>query len=192
MEKTPFIEVKVKDVIITSGISSRTFYQYYKDTRDLLLTVENEVLAAFKAALLKDRQAVGGIDHILTQPELVKVAENISVNTIKFLLKYKKQLEILTSDNGDIHFFNQLVAAANEEFTIRMEELNPHYREILAREQSLPPEMVLGIFDTNILSVALQLIRYNDELSPAEMRRYIAAYLTRTPFQYLGLAPLDQ
>ena len=47
--------------------------------------------------------------------------------------------------------------------------------------------MVLGIFDINIINVVLQLIKYNDELSPADMRRYIAGYLTRTPLQFLGL-----
>ncbi|MEN2348166.1 hypothetical protein ABC626_05545, partial [Lactobacillus helveticus] len=49
------------------------------------------------------------------------------------------------------------------------------------------PEIVLGIFDINIINVVLQLIKYNDELSPADMRRYIAGYLTRTPLQFLGL-----
>lgn len=102
-------------------------------------------------------------------------------------MKNKTKPEILTSDNGDIRFFNKMVEYANKEFAVRMEKMNPNYKAILAQEQSLPPEMVLGIFDINIINVVLQLIKYNDELSPADMRRYIAGYLTRTPLQFLGL-----
>jgi hypothetical protein len=102
-------------------------------------------------------------------------------------LKNKNKLEILISDNGDIRFFNKMVEYANKEFAIRMEMMNPNYKAILAQEQTIPPDMVLGIFDINIINVVLQLIKYNDELSPANMRRYIAGYLTRTPLQFLGL-----
>ena len=47
--------------------------------------------------------------------------------------------------------------------------------------------MIIDIFDRNIINIVMQLIRYNDELSPADMRRYIAGYLTRSPLQFLGL-----
>jgi AcrR family transcriptional regulator len=187
MKKQAFSEIKVKDIILASGISSRTFYQYYKDIHALLLAVEDDILAEFNKALLADRSAVNGIDHVLSQGELITVAENISRNSISFFLKNKTKLEILTSDNGDIRFFNKMVEYANKEFAVRMEKMNPNYKAILAQEQSLPPEMVLGIFDINIINVVLQLIKYNDELSPADMRRYIAGYLTRTPLQFLGL-----
>ena len=106
---------------------------------------------------------------------------------VSFFLKNKDKLEILTSDNGDIRFFNKMIEYANKEFAIRMEMMNPNYKAILAQEQTIPPDMVLGIFDINIINVVLQLIKYNDELSPADMRRYIAGYLTRTPLQFLGL-----
>ena len=182
MKEQAFNEIKVKDIILASGISSRTFYQYYKDTHALLLAVEDDILAEFNKALLADREAVNGIDHVLSQDELIKVAENISKNSISFFLKNKDKLEILTSDNGDIRFFNKMIEYANKEFAIRMEMMNPNYKAILAQEQTIPPDMVLGI-----INVVLQLIKYNDELSPADMRRYIAGYLTRTPLQFLGL-----
>lgn len=187
MKEQAFNEIKVKDIILASGISSRTFYQYYKDTHALLLAVEDDILAEFNKALLADREAVNGIDHVLSQDELIKVAENISKNSISFFLKNKDKLEILTSDNGDIRFFNKMIEYANKEFAIRMEMMNPNYKAILAQEQTIPLDMVLGIFDINIINVVLQLIKYNDELSPADMRRYIAGYLTRTPLQFLGL-----
>lgn len=188
MKEQAFNEIKVKDIILASGISSRTFYQYYKDTHALLLAVEDDILAEFNKALLADREAVNGIDHVLSQDELIKVAENISKNSsLSFFLKNKDKLEILTSDNGDIRFFNKMIEYANKEFAIRMEMMNPNYKAILAQEQTIPLDMVLGIFDISIINVVLQLIKYNDELSPADMRRYIAGYLPRTPLQFLGL-----
>lgn len=39
MKKQAFSEIKVKDIILASGISSRTFYQYYKDIHALLLMI---------------------------------------------------------------------------------------------------------------------------------------------------------
>lgn len=188
MQSQPFSKIKVKDVILTSGISSRTFYQYYKDTQDLLLAIETELLTEFNKALRADSDAVKGtIDHALTQMELVKIAENISKNSIAFFLRNKVKLEILTSDNGDIRFFNMMVEYANREFTKRMEKMSPDYQAILKKEQAIPPYMIIDIFDRNIINIVMQLIRYNNELSPADMRRYIAGYLTRSPLQFLGL-----
>lgn len=86
----------------------------------------------------------------MSQDELIKVAENISKNSISFFLKNKDKLEILTSDNGDIRFFNKMVEYANKEFAIRMEMMNPNYKAILAQEQTIPPDMVLGIFDPEL------------------------------------------
>ncbi len=60
MKKQAFSEIKVKDIILASGISSRTFYQYYKDIHALLLAVEDDILAEFNKALLADRSAVNG------------------------------------------------------------------------------------------------------------------------------------
>lgn len=70
MKKQAFSEIKVKDII----------------------------LAEFNKALLADRSAVNGIDHVLSQDKLITVAENISRNSISFFLKNKTKFEILTSD----------------------------------------------------------------------------------------------
>lgn len=188
IQNQPFSTIKVKDVILTSGISSRTFYQYYKDTQDLLLAIETDLLTEFNEALRKDSDTVNGtIDHALTQWELVKIAENISKHSIDFFLRNKNKLEILTSDNGDIRFINKMVKAANQEFAKRMKKMQPNYQTILENEQAIPPDMVLDIFDRDVINIVLRLISYNDELSPADMRRYIAGYLTRSPLQFLGL-----
>lgn len=188
IKNQPFSKIKVKDVILTSGISSRAFYQYYKDTQDLLLAIETDLLTDFNKALRADSDAVDGIvDHNLTQTELVRVAENISKHSIDFFLRNKSKLEILTSDNGDIRFFNKMVEFANQEFTKRLKKMNPNFQAVLKKEQAIPPDMIVDIFDWNIINIVLKLIRYNDELSPADMRRYIADYLTRTPLQFLGL-----
>jgi len=153
-----------------------------------LLAIETDLLTEFNEALRKDSDTVNGtIDHALTQWELVKIAENISKHSIDFFLRNKNKLEILTSDNGDIRFINKMVKAANQEFAKRMKKMQPNYQAILENEQAIPPDMVLDIFDRDVINIVLRLISYNDELSPADMRRYIAGYLTRSPLQFLGL-----
>lgn len=192
MKKKPFIQLKVKDIIKVSGMSSRTFYQYYKDTFDLLNSLEDDIYQDFQTALKRDTKAVANLTEIkppLPQNDLVKVAEGVSKYSINFFIKNQENLELLTSDHGDIKFLNTLIEMANKEFALRMKSLNPHYKEILAKEQAIPANEVLQIFDNNIINIVLQLIRYNDELSPAEMRRYIASYLTSTPLEFLGFLP---
>lgn len=189
MAEKPFNELRTKDVIISSGMSSRTFYQYYKDNNALLQDLENDLYREFQKALLADRRAVAKQKKSLTQPNLVKLAEGVAKNTVYFFIRDRQELELLTSDHGDIRFINHLIKLANREFALRLTELNPHYQEVLAKEQSLPAGEVLYIFDSNIINVILQLIRYNDQLSPADMRHYIGDYLDSTPLEFLGLLP---
>lgn len=189
MAQKPFSELRTKDVIISSGMSSRTFYQYYKDNNALLADLENDLYQEFQKALVADRKAVAKRKKSLTQSNLVKLAEKVAKNTVNFFIRDRQVLELLTSDHGDIRFINHLVELSNQEFSLRLAKLNPHYQEVLAKEQSIPAGEVLYIFDSNIINVILQLIRYNDQLSPADMRQYICNYLTSTPLQFLGLLP---
>lgn len=192
IKNKPLSQIKVKDIIDVSGMSSRTFYQHYQDTADLLQTIEDQLYHDFQRALDLDNAAIaklGQIKQPLKKEDLIKVAEGLSKNTIDFFIKNQEKITLLTSDHGDIKFLNTLIRIANDVFEMRMEKINPNYKEVLAKQQSIPVTEVLQIFDATMINVVLQLINYNDELSPADMRRYIAGYLTRTPLEFLGLIP---
>lgn len=190
MEK-PFNELRTKDVIISSGMSSRTFYQYYKDNNALLLDLENDLYADFKKALLADRRSVARKNKALTANNLIKLAEAEAHHAVDFFIQNRQELELLSSDHGDIRFVNHMVEMVNQEFPIRLTKLNPHYPEAAAHRQGIPAPEVLRIFSSNLVNIILQLIHYFDELSPADMRHYLADYLTKSPLEFFGLLRQD-
>lgn len=191
MKNKPVNQIKVKDIIEISGMSSRTFYQHYQDTTDLLNKLEDSLYHDFQKALTMDSASVAHLNHTKqpTQDDLVQISENLSKYVVDFFIKNRDKISLLTSNNGDIKFLNTLIQIANDEFAKRMQKINPNYKEVLAKQQLIPVNEVLQIFDATMINVVLQLINYNDELSPADMRRYIAGYLTRTPLEFLGLIP---
>lgn len=102
LEEKSLRELKVKDIIKVSGVSTRTFYQYYSDVNSLVNDVEDDFIAGYTESVRKDRDILDRID--LTKPvqEQLESVLNSTKNTISFCFDRKIEIQILLSENGDI------------------------------------------------------------------------------------------
>ena len=55
-------EVKIKDIISVSGVSTRTFYQYYSDVDNLIEEIEKEFIEGYRKSIEKDRDVILDVD----------------------------------------------------------------------------------------------------------------------------------
>lgn len=87
-------EVKIKDIISVSGVSTRTFYQYYSDVDNLIEEIEKEFIEGYKKNIEKDRDVIFDVDYSLPIEKQFETVLNSAKNTIAFVLNEKKRSKL--------------------------------------------------------------------------------------------------
>lgn len=117
LEKKGIYELKVKDIIEVSGVSTRTFYQYYAD-------VENDFIEGYKDSIRHDRESLANIDMTLPTQDQLKAVLSATKNTISYCFDHKREIQLLLSDNGDIRFYNLIFDTSCDEFFERINSMD--------------------------------------------------------------------
>lgn len=158
LEEKSVYELKVKDIIEVSGVSTRTFYQYYADVNSLVADVENDFIEGYKDSIRRDRESLANIDMTLPTQDQLKAVLSATKNTISYCFDHKREIQLLLSDNGDIRFYNLIFDTSCDEF---FERIN------------------------SMIDLVRVLLNYSDRLSPYDMRENIMAFLHKTPLDEL-------
>lgn len=185
IEQKPFKELLNKDIIAASEVSSRTFYQYYSDKNELLSDIETELITGLKQALAKDREILVKLDHVPDQKEIMNLAEAAFKNTIDYCADVKKMARVLLSDNGDISFLRMIKATSEQEFITRIQYLFGINQHKKLQDVDVPVQMILQIYVGTIVNTIIYWLRYDDSLSPREIRKVIGEVQVMSPFELL-------
>lgn len=186
LEEKSLRELKVKDVIKVSGVSTRTFYQYYSDVNSLVNDVEDDFIAGYTESVKKDRDILDRID--LTKPvqEQLESVLNSTKNIISFCFDRKREIQILLSENGDIGFYNKIFKASCDEFMQRVGTMagNPQLK-FTEKERTLMTINV-QVFVHSMIGLVEVLLNYGDILSPYDVRQSIMAFLHQSPVELMS------
>lgn len=93
LEEKSIRELKVKDIIQASGVSTRTFYQYYSDVNSLVNDVEDDFIAGYTESVRKDRDILNKIDLTMPAQDQLGAVLNSTKNTISFCFEHKKKFK---------------------------------------------------------------------------------------------------
>lgn len=192
LEEKSIRELKVKDIIQASGVSTRTFYQYYSDVNSLVNDVEDDFIAGYTESIRKDRDILDKID--ITQPaqEQLEAVLNSTKNTISFCFEHKKEIQILLSDNGDIAFYNKIYKASCNEFMQRVGSMDGAKDVKLTEKERTLMMINVQVFVHSMIGLVEVLLNYGDILSPYDVRQSILAFLKQSPVEQIGSLANDR
>lgn len=187
LEEKRINELKVKDIIKTAGVSSRTFYQYYSDVNSLLKDAEDTFITDYLKSVEKDRENLADIDLNLPVQEQLEAVLNSTKNTISFCFERKKEIQVLLSDNGDIRFYNLIFKAGCDEFIKRMGEMNDIENLKMTEKEQMKLTISVQVFVHSMIGLIRVLLDYSDRLSPYDVRQNILVFLRNAPISNLSL-----
>lgn len=179
-------ELKVKDIILTAGVSSRTFYQYYSDINSLVKDAEDSFIADFLKNLEKDRENMASIDLNLPIQDQLEAVLSSTKNTISFCFERKREIKILLSDNGDSRFYNLIFKAGYDEFNKRIEEMGKEEKIKISELELMNREINIKVFIHSMIGLINVLLDYSDRLSPYDIRHKVQFFLKNAPVSYLS------
>lgn len=186
LENIPLRNLKAKDVIAISGISSRTFYQYYSGVNDLANEVENSFVMEFKRRIEKDRAALfkAGIKN----PSKQQLGDRLNAysHTLTFCFANQHLIKVLLSNNGDIRFYNLIYQAGYDEFMERIISNVPQSEFQLTEKERIQLDISIKIFVREMIDFIRVMLDYNDRLSPYEIREKVNEYLNQSPLTALS------
>lgn len=178
LEEKSVYELKVKDIIEVSGVSTRTFYQYYAD-------VENDFIEGYKDSIRRDRESLANIDMTLPTQDQLKAVLSATKNTISYCFDHKREIQLLLSDNGDIRFYNLIFDTSCDEFFERINSMDDSQGIKLTGKERIAMLIDVQVFINSMIDLVQVLLNYNDRLSPYDMRENIMAFLHKTPLDEL-------
>lgn len=191
LEEKRINELKVKDIIKTAGVSSRTFYQYYSDVNSLLKDAEDTFITDYLKSVEKDRENLADIDLNLPVQEQLEAVLNSTKNTISFCFERKKEIQVLLSDNGDIRFYNLIFKAGCDEFIKRMGEMNDIENLKMTEKEQMKLTISVQVFVHSMIGLIRVLLNYSDRLSPYDVRQNILVFLRNAPISNLSLGSAE-
>ena len=152
-EKDP-VDVTVTEIAACAQINRKTFYNYYRNTEDLISEIENEAIEAF-SEVMRGVEA----DEILRTPE--KLVQRIS--------------GVIA---GDVDYFRDILVMSKNAavFSRIADSLKEQVRRLLALQVSADPLMseILSIY---VVSGSLSVYRHWISDGQKEPREQIDAYL---------------
>lgn len=178
LEEKSVYELKVKDIIEVSGVSTRTFYQYYAD-------VENDFIEGYKDSIRRDRESLANIDMTLPTQDQLKAVLSATQNTISYCFDHKREIQLLLSDNGDIRFYNLIFDTSCDEFFERINSMDDSQGIKLTGKERIAMLIDVQVFINSMIDLVRVLLNYSDRLSPYDMRENIMAFLHKTPLDEL-------
>lgn len=178
LEEKSVYELKVKDIIEVSGVSTRTFYQYYAD-------VENDFIEGYKDSIRRDRESLANIDMTLPTQDQLKAVLSATKNTISYCFDHKREIQLLLSDNGDIRFYNLIFDTSCDEFFERINSMDDSQGIKLTGKERIAMLIDVQVFINSMIDLVQVLLNYSDRLSPYDMRENIMAFLHKTPLDEL-------
>ena len=187
MKDTPYADVPNLDIINNAGVSSRTFYKHYSGKDQILKEIEDELIAGFKEANKKDREAVFQIKQKLTSEENIRLAETEFKHLIDFCDSAKDIIQILLSSNGDINFLNKIHAMSVAETTRRLNYLIDNNLLEISNNAMIPADMVFNLNSEVIINTIITWIRDDSDLTPHDMRHILGIVQIKSPTELLSL-----
>lgn len=178
LEEKSVYELKVKDIIEVSGVSTRTFYQYYAD-------VENDFIEGYKDSIRRDRESLANIDMTLPTQDQLKAVLSATKNTISYCFDHKREIQLLLSDNGDIRFYNLIFDTSCDEFFERINSMDDSQGIKLTGKERIAMLIDVQVFINSMIDLVRVLLNYSDRLSPYDMRENIMAFLHKMPLDEL-------
>lgn len=178
LEEKSVYELKVKDIIEVSSVSTRTFYQYYAD-------VENDFIEGYKDSIRRDRESLANIDMTLPTQDQLKAVLSATKNTISYCFDHKREIQLLLSDNGDIRFYNLIFDTSYDEFFERINSMDDSQGIKLTGKERIAMLIDVQVFINSMIDLVRVLLNYSDRLSPYDMRENIMAFLHKTPLDEL-------
>ena len=178
LEEKSVYELKVKDIIEVSGVSTRTFYQYYAD-------VENDFIEGYKDSIRRDRESLANIDMTLPTQDQLKAVLSATKNTISYCFDHKREIQLLLSDNNDIRFYNLIFDTSCDEFFERTNSMDDSQGIKLTGKERIAMLIDVQVFINSMIDLVQVLLNYSDRLSPYDMRENIMAFLHKTPLDEL-------
>lgn len=192
LEEKSVYELKVKDIIEVSGVSTRTFYQYYADVNSLVADVnslvadvENDFIEGYKDSIRRDRESLANIDMTLPTQDQLKAVLSATKNTISYCFDHKREIQLLLSDNGDIRFYNLIFDTSCDEFFERINSMDDSQGIKLTGKERIAMLIDVQVFINSMIDLVRVLLNYSDRLSPYDMRENIMAFLHKTPLDEL-------
>lgn len=179
-------EVKIKDIISVSGVSTRTFYQYYSDVDNLIEEIEKEFIEGYRKSIEKDRDVILDVDYSLPIEKQFETVLNSAKNTIAFCFERKEEIQTLLSDNGDIRFYNLIYKTSCDEFLKRATTMKSTSDIKLSSKQRLLFDINVQVFVHCMIDLVSVLLKYDDRLSPYDVRQSIFDFLHKTPLDRIN------
>lgn len=185
LDDKAFSECTVGDIVESAEVSKRSFYTYYKDKHDLLLSIENVLLKNIKHTLLDDREVLKNLNHIPDAEEISKLAGVAFNHTIKFCNQNKKAFDRLLSKNGDINFYQKLIKVGYHEFDMRfpylfMSDYDPD-------SQALTLNFIRTAYVNGIIETLLLWIKNYQLISVDDLKRLLGLIQTKSSVELIDL-----
>jgi AcrR family transcriptional regulator len=96
MKTKSILNITVREICETAGVSRTTFYAYYKDQYDLLEQMEEEIFAEIDRLIGKHSQ----IGTMPPAKELTVMIEAI----LQYIINDSKSIQVFLSENGESNF----------------------------------------------------------------------------------------
>jgi AcrR family transcriptional regulator len=96
MKLKSILDISIKEICETAGVSRSTFYAYYKDQFDLLGQMEEEILVEFDKLIQKYSPA----GAMLPAKELLMLIEAV----LYYIAGNSNSIQVLLSENGESDF----------------------------------------------------------------------------------------
>lgn len=183
ISKTSLYLLKDRDIISAAQVSSSSYYKYYGDKGEVLKDLEQELLAEFKTAIIKDSTAWRKITHSPSKKDIeYKIDQNL-VSLIDFFDNKKEALTALTSDNGDIGFQDQMISTTTD----IIEKLIVFYyrlydQQSLVLKQELRLRITAKHYAVALLGPLFFWLRHASEMTIRNVKNLIIEMIMYSPY----------
>ncbi len=184
-------ELKVKDIIQTASVSTRTFYQYYSDVSCLVKDTEDSFIEDYLKSVEKDRKLLADIDLNIPFQEQLETILNSTKNTIEFCFERKREIQLLLSDNGDIRFYNLIFKTGCDEFLKRMSQVADVRNLKMTEKERITMMINVQVFVHSMIGVVRVLLDNSDRLSPYDVRQNILGFLREAPISKMNIKEIS-
>ncbi len=126
------------------------------------------------------------VDYSLPIEKQFETVLNSAKNTIAFCFERKEEIQTLLSDNGDIRFYNLIYKTSCDEFLKRATIMNSTSGIKLSSKQRLLFDINVQVFVHCMIDLVSVLLKYDDRLSPYDVRQSIFDFLHKTPLDRIN------
>ena len=154
LERKPFINITVSDIVNEAGLSRGTFYRFFSNIVDLLDYIIIDLMNIYKT----------NVEPILLNQD----EKTIKALLTRFFIAVKE---------GRIPFFNILL----ENLSVLISKLNQHVDFLTVSENApLEEKYVPTLFINNVVAIAKVWARYGYKEEPALIADFTYNYIYRT------------